>query len=77
MKKDGLFRVGVGFNNEGAEVKLVIEGPAGVKFEKVGKDAFIVEVRNATVGEWKITLSTEKLPYPNFPLTLIVSELKR
>lgn len=76
LKKEGLFRVGVGFNNEGAEVKLVIEGPSGVKYEKVSKDAFIVEMRNATVGEWKITLSTTKLPYPNFPFTLIVAELK-
>jgi hypothetical protein len=76
MKKEGLFRVGVGFNNEGAEVKLVIEGPCGVKFEKTGRDAFIAEVRNATAGEWKITLTTEKLPYPNFAMTLIVAELK-
>lgn len=76
LKKDGLFRLGVGFNNEGAEVKLVIEGPSGVKYEKVGKDAFIVEMRNATVGEWKITLSANKLPYPNFPFTLILAELK-
>jgi hypothetical protein len=76
LKKDGLFRVGVGFNNEGAEVKLLIEGPTGVKFEKTGKDAFIVEMRNATVGEWKITLSTNKLPYPNFPFTLVLAELK-
>lgn len=76
MKREGLFRVGVGFNNEGAEVKLVIAGPGGIKFEKTARDAFIVEVRNASVGDWTFTLTSDKSPYPNFPLTLVVGELK-
>ena len=76
QKRDGLFRVGVGFNNEGAEVKLTLEGPDGVKLEKVGKDAFIAEVRYAPAGEWKLTVTTNKLPYPNFPISLIVAEPK-
>jgi hypothetical protein len=75
-KDGGLFRVGVGFNNEGAEVKLVLEGPDGVKLEKEGKDAFIAEVRYATAGEWKLTVTTNKLPYPNFPISLVVAEPK-
>ena len=76
QKKYGVFRVGVGFNNEGAEVRLVIEGPDGVRLERTGKDAFIAEVRYATPGEWKITLSAKTLPYPNFPLSLVVADPK-
>jgi hypothetical protein len=76
QKKTGVFRVGVGFNNEGAEVKLVVEGPGGVRLEKTGKDAFIAEVRYAPAGEWKLTVSTNKLPYPNFPISLVVAAPK-
>jgi hypothetical protein len=76
QKKDGVFRVGLGFNNEGAEVRLVIEGPDGTRLEKVGKDAFIAEVRYGPPGEWKITLSMKTLPYPNFPISLVVADPK-
>ncbi len=76
LSADGLFRIGVAFNNEGAEVKLVVEGPGGVRLEKTGKDAFIAEVRYAPAGEWKLTISTPTLPYPNFPISLILAEPK-
>lgn len=72
----GTFRVGVGFNTEGADVDLVLEGPGGLRFTRTSPEAFVGEVCDAPAGEWKLTLTARRIPYPNFPLTLFTTDAK-
>lgn len=74
-EKPGTLRFAVGFNNQaGAQMKLTIEGPNGLSFQKEGTEPFVVDLRHAPKGKWTYTVTATKLPHPNFPLVVIAGE---
>ncbi|HIO22199.1 MAG TPA: hypothetical protein EYN18_07385 [Nitrospirales bacterium] len=73
-KDPGPLRFVLGFQNEGAVLRLTVAGPDGEHFEKQGQQTLLVEVPQATLGEWKYTVTAVKVPYPNFPFNLTIGQ---
>jgi hypothetical protein len=73
-KKAGPLQFALGFENQGAQLKLTVTGPGGTEYEKEGSSTFVLEIPAATVGEWKYTVTAVKVPYENFPFTLTIGE---
>ena len=72
--KAGSAQFVLGFQNQGAVLKLTVVGPGGRKFEQQGTSTFQIDVPDATVGEWRYTVTAVKVPYANFPFTLTIGE---
>lgn len=70
----GPLRFVLGFQNEGAVLRLTVVGPQNEHFEKQGRQTFVVEVPQATVGRWKYTIMAIETPYANFPFTLTIGK---
>jgi len=64
----------LGFQNQGARLKLTVAGPDGKVLEKEGTSTLTIGVANAQVGEWKYTVTALKIPSENFPFTVTVGE---
>lgn len=62
----------LGFENQGANMLLTVQGPDGKQIGKEGTSTFTIDVTKAAPGEWKYTITALKIPYPNFPFTLTV-----
>lgn len=73
-KKPGPTQFVLGFENQGARLRLSVVGPGGEKFEKEGTSTITVDVPNAAAGEWSYTITAIKVPYPNFPFTLVIGQ---
>jgi hypothetical protein len=73
-KKPGPIQFVLGFENQGAQLRLTVVGPDGKKHEQEGAATFTLSVPEAAVGEWKYTVTAVKVPYQNFPFTLTIGE---
>jgi len=62
----------LGFENRGAELSLVVEGPDGRRLERTGTSTFTLDVPDASAGQWKYTVTPVQVPYENFPFTLTI-----
>ena len=72
--KTGRLQFALAFAGEGARLQFKIVAPNGQLFEKVASQAFIVEVPEAPLGEWRYTVTALQVPYENFPFTVDVGE---
>jgi hypothetical protein len=75
--KAGPLRFALGFANQGAKLRLTLVAPDGRTIEKEGSATFTIEVANAPAGEWRYTVTALHVPFPNFPFTLTVGELRQ
>jgi hypothetical protein len=73
-KKAGPLQFALGFENQGARLRLKVSGPDGTEIEKEGTSTFTIDVPSAVGGEWKYTVTAVKVPYENFPFTLTIGE---
>jgi hypothetical protein len=73
-KKAGPIQFVLGFENQGALLRLTVVGPDGKKTEKEGIATFTIDVPEAAAGPWKYTVTAVKVPYQNFPFTLTIGE---
>jgi hypothetical protein len=73
-QKPGSFQVALGFAAEGATLRLSIVAPNGKSYRKDLTSSLVVEIPDAPVGDWQITVEAVKLPYPNFPFTVTVGQ---
>ena len=64
----------LGFQSQGARLKLAVTGPDGRAREKQGTSTLTIDVPNAAVGEWQYTVTALDLPNENFPFTVTVGE---
>ncbi len=64
----------LGFEAQGAELRLRVVGPGGEQFEKQGTKTFTIEIDDARRGPWQYSITPIKIPYENFPYTLTVGE---
>jgi hypothetical protein len=67
-------RFSLGFENRNAKMKLTVVGPDGVPHEKEGISPLVVEIPDATVGDWKYTITAIKTPFDNFPFALSIGQ---
>ena len=72
--KPGQLRFVLGFQNQGARLKLTVTSPTGQIVEKEGDSSVTIEVADAAVGDWKYTVTALKLPNANFPFTVTVGQ---
>jgi len=70
--KSGLLRFVLGFEERGAKLRLTVESPSGQKQVKEGTSTFHIDIPEASVGNWKYTITALKMPYDNFPYTLSI-----
>jgi hypothetical protein len=63
----------LGFQDQGARLKLIVVGPDGKSVEKEGTTTLSVDVPAAT-GDWKYTVTALKVPSENFPFTVTVGQ---
>lgn len=73
-RREGRLQFVLGFEDRGALLKLKVVGPDGTTREAEGTSTFKIEVDGAAVGDWKYTITAEKVPYENFPFNLTVGE---
>lgn len=73
-RRDGRLQFVLGFEDRGARLKLSVVGPDGKAHEAEGTSTFKVEVDRAPAGDWRYTITAEKVPYENFPFNLTVGE---
>lgn len=71
-EKAGPLQFVLGFGDDGARLKLTIESPDGKKYEDVKDTTFLIDIPDAAIGEWKYTVTAEKVPYANFPFSLTI-----
>jgi hypothetical protein len=75
--EEGPLKFVLGFQGEGARLKLTVRSPDGKKYEKEGTSTLTIDVPAAVVGDWKYTITALELPNENFPFTVTVGQKKK
>jgi hypothetical protein len=73
-KKAGKLRFILGFQEQGARLKLTVTGPSGVAREAEGTSTVVIEVDCREGERWTYTVTALSVPFPDFPFTLTVGE---
>jgi hypothetical protein len=64
----------LGFQDQGARLKLTVIRPDGVQREIEGTSTVVLEDACPMVGDWHYTVTALSVPFPDFPFTLTVGE---
>ena len=64
----------LGFQEQGARLRLTVVSPEGKKREAEGTSTLVIEETCPVVGEWRYTVTALAVPFPDFPFTLTVGE---
>jgi hypothetical protein len=72
--KGGPLRFALTFAGQGAAMRFSLTAPSGDTFEKETTSTLVVEATGATTGEWRYTVTAERVPYENYPYSVNVSE---
>jgi hypothetical protein len=64
----------LGFQEQGARLKLTVIRPDGVQREMEGTSTIVLEDTCPMVGDWRYTVTALSVPFPDFPFTLTVGE---
>ncbi len=62
----------LGFEDQGAELRLEVMAPDGRQWAKSGTSTLVVEVPDAPAGRWQYKIEALRVPYANFPFTFSV-----
>ena len=62
------------FSDQGATLELRVQGPGGMDEKKRGTSTITIDAPQATVGEWKYTITAVSVPSENFPFTITVGK---
>jgi hypothetical protein len=73
-KKAGKVRFILGFQEQGARLKLTVVSPEGKEREVEGAKTLVLEESSAVAGPWRYTVTALAVPFPDFPFTLTVGE---
>ena len=73
-RRAGPLQFVLGFEDQGARLRLSVVGPDDYRAEKTGAKTFSIEVADAAVGRWQYTITPSEVPYRNFPFTLTVGQ---
>jgi len=75
--EEGPLKFVLGFQGEGARLKLTVTSPDNKKYEKEGTSTLTIDVPTAVVGDWKYTITALDLPNENFPYTVTGGQKKK
>lgn len=64
----GGLQLALGFENQGAKLKLTLHSPSGQTIEHSDQGIFLIDVPKADPGEWRYTITPIELPHANFPI---------
>jgi hypothetical protein len=73
-QRRGPLQFALGFEGEGARLRLTVVGPDGERFEKTGNESFTIDVEDAATGTWQYTITPLIIPHENFAFTLTIGE---
>ncbi len=62
----------LGFEDQGAELRLEVTAPDGRPWTKTGTSTLVIEVADAPAGRWQYKIEALRVPYANFPFTCSV-----
>jgi hypothetical protein len=72
----GGLQVALGFENEGAKLKLTLRSPSGQTIEHEDQGLYLIEIPQAEAGVWRYTVTPIELPNANFPILIAVGKAK-
>ena len=72
----GGLQIALGFEHEGAKLKLTLRAPDGQSIEHSEQGLFLVEVPNAARGVWQYSISPLELPHRTFPVIAAVGRTR-
>ncbi len=72
--KTGSLRFSLGFERQGAKLRLEVVSPTGEQRVERGDSTITIDVPDAAAGPWKYTAVAEDVPYKDFPFLLSVAE---
>jgi hypothetical protein len=75
-RRPGPLQFVLGFEPQGARLRLEVAGPGGVKLQQEGTSTFRIDVPVAQPGTWRSTITPLEVPFQNFPFTLTIGEKK-
>jgi len=64
----------LGFEDQGARLRLTVTGPDGTPHEETGTKTFRIDVPDASPGQWQYTITPLEVPYRNFPFPLTIGK---
>ncbi len=64
----------LGFENQGARLKMTVTGPDGKVYEKEGTSTFTIDIPGAVEGDWKYTVTALHVPADNFPFAVSIGK---
>jgi hypothetical protein len=77
LAKAGRLQFALGFEDQGARLRLEVAGPDGRKEEKSDSKTFTIDIPDAKPGVWSYTVTPLAVPYKDFPFTLTIGEERR
>ena len=72
----GGLQIALGFENQGAKLKLTLRSPTGQIVEHEDQGIYLIDVPNAAPGAWRYTVTPIDLPHANFPILAAVGTHK-
>ncbi len=72
----GALQIALGFENQGAKLKLTLRSPSGQTVEYEDQGLYLIEVPKADAGVWQYTVTPIELPHANFPILVAVGKAK-
>ncbi len=73
-RRPGPLQFVLGFEPQGARLRLEVTGPGGVRLRQEGTRTFRIDVPDAQTGTWRSTVTPLEVPFQNFPFTLTIGE---
>jgi hypothetical protein len=73
-RRAGPLQFVLGFEDQGAQLRMTITGPGGAHYEQAGSKTFRIEIPDARPGVWQYTITPVEVPYQNFPFILTIGE---
>jgi hypothetical protein len=72
----GAMQIALGFENQGAKLKLTLRSPSGKIVEHEDQGLYLIEIPKAEAGVWQYTVTPIELPHANFPILIAVGKPK-
>jgi formylglycine-generating enzyme required for sulfatase activity len=72
LAKAGPLRFALGFENQGARLRLRVTGPGGRKEERSDTKTFTIDIPDAKPSFWNYSVTPLTVPYQDFPFTLTI-----
>ena len=73
-RRPGPLRFVLGFEEQGAELRLTVTGPDAILREQSGTKTFRIDIPDGQPGTWRYSITPVRVPFQNFPFVLTIGE---